>query len=83
MNPWRLTDIESEFVAVSVFLHGGTSPVASLFVDSFFTMPVETATHRMLKRDEVARELTAGFSDTRAIILHEGLSSLCRNARHR
>ncbi|GAA5994146.1 hypothetical protein JCM5350_000581 [Sporobolomyces pararoseus] len=69
----QFEDVDSNFVTVSAFLTGAAQPIANLYVASFFSMPLETAQHRMLTYEDVRREMSETFVDWKAELSQESI----------
>ncbi|GAA5946474.1 hypothetical protein JCM3765_000259 [Sporobolomyces pararoseus] len=69
----QFEEIDGNFVTVSAFLTGAAQPIANLYVDSFFAMPLETAQHRMLSYEDVRREIGETFVDWKASLSQESI----------
>ncbi|GAA6058540.1 hypothetical protein JCM10212_006979 [Sporobolomyces blumeae] len=69
----QFDDYESNFVTVSLFLHGPPLPIVALYIDTLFSMPVENADGTVLGWQDVSRKLDALFSSCVAESLNEGI----------
>ena len=81
--PVSLADVPSEFVTISLFLHGAALPILPLYLDTFFSMPVNRADGRQLSWQEVSRKLDEDLVGFAAVVEHEGKLSLsCATSKY-
>ncbi|GAA5957539.1 hypothetical protein JCM3765_001175 [Sporobolomyces pararoseus] len=68
--------VPSNFVSVSLFVHGPALPILSLYIDTFFSMPVNVAhggSSRTLGWQEVSRRLDSDLTGSSCSVIHEGI----------
>ncbi|GAA5830688.1 hypothetical protein JCM5353_004086 [Sporobolomyces roseus] len=65
--------ITSEFVTVSLFLHGPALPILPLYLNTFFSMPINQADGHQLSWQDVSRKLDEDLTGYSATIEHEGI----------
>ncbi|GAA6012656.1 hypothetical protein JCM11491_005471 [Sporobolomyces phaffii] len=63
----------SNFVTVTIFIHGPSLPILPLFVDTFFSMPVDLASGRRLSWQDVLRKLDGDLTSRHVSIKRECL----------
>ncbi|GAA5993072.1 hypothetical protein JCM5350_003975 [Sporobolomyces pararoseus] len=63
----------SAFVTVSVLLHGAALPILPLYIDTFFTLPIELPGGRCLSWEEVSRRIDNDLVSCDASAVHEGI----------
>ncbi|GAA5957136.1 hypothetical protein JCM3765_005417 [Sporobolomyces pararoseus] len=63
----------SAFVTVSVLLHGAALPILPLYIDTFFTLPIELPGGRCMSWEEVSRRIDNDLVSCDASAVHEGI----------
>ncbi|GAA5991721.1 hypothetical protein JCM5350_000584 [Sporobolomyces pararoseus] len=72
----QFDNVSSNFVTVSLFLHGPALPILSLYVDTFFSMPVNvvrSGSSHTLGWQEVSRKLDSDLTGSSCSVMHEGI----------
>ncbi|GAA5844592.1 hypothetical protein JCM3766R1_002672 [Sporobolomyces carnicolor] len=65
--------VPSNFVSISVFVRGESRPILPLYIDTFFSMPIDLPNGRRLGWQKVSRKIDEDLISARISVEHEGL----------
>ncbi|GAA5914435.1 uncharacterized protein JCM6883_004795 [Sporobolomyces salmoneus] len=74
--------VSSSFVTVSLFLHGPALTILPLYVDTFFSMPVDLPGGQRLSWQEVSKKTDEDLTSLSVTSVHEGLWISLTALRH-
>lgn len=60
-------------MSISVFLRGESRPILPLYIDTFFSMPIDLPNGRRLGWQKVSRKIDEDLISARISVEHEGL----------